>query len=415
MMRKILVLDRADELAEHVRVALETDPTLEVIGCNRIGSIDHLQEHDGPFTVLVAGPSLATHAGLARLAEFHRRSPNVAIVMTFASRPDATLREIVRVGALDVLELPADAGTLRTSIADAVARAETVPSAVEFPLSAPSRAPARVFTVCSATGGCGKTFYSTNLSTFLARNSGGRVALLDLDLQFGEISTALRLQPSYTIVDALAAGEDAPMELGARVEECMVRVEENLWALAAPRDPEQADRVTPHEVTKVITSLRYRFDTIIVDTPTAMAETVLAAFDLSEQLFVMATLDLPSIRNLGLFVRTLEKLRIPGENVSLLLNKVETDIGVELDQLNELFPQGFRSRLPYAKEVSRSINLGTPVIAAFPESQVARELVAGITDLLPEDRRAAFEPAPARRRRFSFRRRPAVAVGGGAA
>ncbi|MGZ4142755.1 MAG: hypothetical protein ACXVQY_09600, partial [Actinomycetota bacterium] len=75
-MAKILVLDRSEELAEQIRgFAHELPAEPEIVSCTKIGSIDHVQEHDGPFEVLVAGPSLGTRAGLRRLAALHREAP----------------------------------------------------------------------------------------------------------------------------------------------------------------------------------------------------------------------------------------------------------------------------------------------------------------------------------------------------
>ena len=261
--------------------------------------------------------------------------------------------------------------------------------------SAPEARPARVFTVCSATGGCGKTFYATNMAMFLAEHTESRVALVDLDLQFGEITTALRLQPSYTIVDAVQGErnpeEDGPADLASHIEDYLIQYNGSFWTLAAPREPSQADEISPVDATRVIEALRSRFDYVIVDTPTALAETVLAAFDLSEHLFVMAMLDLPSVRNLGIFLQTLQKLQIPTENISLVLNKIEQDIGIDVSQIVKMFPQGFRAQLPYAKEVSRSINMGKPVIASHPDTAVATRLNAGFADLLSPADRARFD------------------------
>jgi pilus assembly protein CpaE len=233
------------------------------------------------------------------------------------------------------------------------------------------------------------------------------------------VTTALRLQPTYTIVDAIRKdGDDEfePDDLGQHIEDYLVRYDDNFWTLAAPREPSQADHITPVDATRVLEALRTRFDYIVVDTPTALAETVLAAFDLSEHLFVMATLDLPSVRNLGLFLQTLQKLQIPTDNVSLVLNKVEKDIGIDVGQIVKLFPQGFRSTLPYAKEVSRSINLGKPVIAGYPESDVSRRLVAGLVEFLPEGDRARVDLAASTQvaggTLSRFFRRSSVAPGG---
>jgi pilus assembly protein CpaE len=124
---------------------------------------------------------------------------------------------------------------------------------------------------------------------------------------------------------------------------------------------------------------------------------VLAAFDQSEHLFVMATLDLPSVRNLGLFLQTLQKLRISADNVSLIMNKVERDVGIDVEQITKLFPQGFRSTLPYAKEVSRSVNLGKPIMSAHPDSEIARRIATGLAEFLPPEARLRMQPqAPAK-------------------
>jgi pilus assembly protein CpaE len=123
--------------------------------------------------------------------------------------------------------------------------------------------------------------------------------------------------------------------------------------------------------------------------------------------------DLPSVRNLGVFLQTLEKLRIPSENISLILNKAERDVGLDINQVVRLFPQGFKAILPYAREVSRSINMGMPVIASDPASEVSRKLVASLAEYLPEGERPTgndFEPVKAPSR-FKLFGRNQVAAG----
>ena len=391
MIQKILVLDRSEDLADQVRDLAEDMPgEPEVVSCTRIGSASHVQEHEGPFAVVVAGPSLATRAGLKRLASLHKDMPGTSFIMALDHRPDGSLREIVQVGAIDLVDVPADDATMRSSLKRALDLAWAQPTVTPQHSHAATRS-AQVLTVCSATGGCGKTFFATNMAMFLAEHDAGRVVLVDLDLQFGEISTALRLQPSYTILDAVQGDDEefdeAPADLAEHIDDYLVSYDDRFWTLAAPRDPSQADEITAVDATKVLEALRERFDYIIVDTPTALAETVLAALDLSDHIYVLATLDLPAIRNMSVFLQTLTKLRIPEETVSLVLNKVERDIGMDVSQLQRLFPQGFAATLPYAREVSRSINTGQPVIASSPDAQVSRRLMAGLVDLLPEGAR----------------------------
>lgn len=409
--RKVLVLDRSEALADQVRAALaETDGDYELTSCLRIGSVGELLEDEGPFDVLVAGPSLGTRSGLARLRLIHEELPAMSLVLAFSRRPDASLRDIVRTGAVDLLQLPVEDAELAEAIERAAGFTDAVRTTevVEVPAPPPAPeggGPATVFTIASATGGCGKTFFATNLAYFLTHHTEKRACIVDLDLQFGEVSTALRLRPKYTIFDALQREDTDESVLQQHIEEYCVQHETGVYVLAAPREPAEADRITPPDVTRIIEALRHRFDYIIVDTPPALAETVLVAFDMSDLLYVLATLDLPSVRNMSVFLSTLERLKVPTENIRLILNKAERDVGIDIDQVTKLFPQGFEAVLPYAKEVSRSINLGMPVMAASPTAEISRLLASGMKPILPEPLQARVVTETAPRRQGLFRRR----------
>jgi pilus assembly protein CpaE len=397
---KILVLDRGEAVADQLRAAVdELAVRPDIVACTRVGSVGEVLEEEGPFDVLVAGPSLGTRSGLARLRVIREELPGMSLVLAFSRRPDASLRDIVRTGAIDLLQLPVEDKELAEAVDRAVELARMTPVATQVegapaPLPAPvpgATGPAIVYTISSATGGCGKTFYATNLAFFLTKYTNKRVCIVDLDLQFGEVSTALRLRPKYTIFDALQREDTEEADLQTHIEEYTVVHETGVHVLAAPREPSEADRITPPDVTRVLEAVRNRFDYVIVDTPPALAETVLVAFDLSDMLYVMATLDLPSVRNMSVFLGTLERLKIATENVRLVLNKAETDIGIDIDQVTKLFPQGFESVLPYAKEVSRSINLGMPVMAASPTAEISRLMAGGMKNVLGPEMAAQVE------------------------
>src|SRR5207237_6955241 len=139
----------------------------------------------------------------------------------------AQLRDVVRTGASDLLQLPTSDDDLTTCLEralDMAGRAVPVPTAVTATVAgAPTLG--RVFTISSATGGCGKTFYATNLAAFLHKHNGQRVCLVDIDLQFGEVSTAMRLRPKFTIYDALERDEGSTADLEAHIDEYLVEHE----------------------------------------------------------------------------------------------------------------------------------------------------------------------------------------------
>lgn len=418
---KILVLDRGEELAGQLQgIADELRPSPEIVVCTRMGGVAEVLEAEGPFDVLVAGPSLGTRSGLARLRVIREDQPATSLVLAFSRRPDADLTDIVRTGAIDLVRLPVEGSDLVDAVNRAIslsqvkAQAAAVAAATaaaasgqhvagsDGPVATPSNTLARTFTISSATGGCGKTFYATNLAYFLTRYTGKRACIVDLDLQFGEVSTALRMRPKFTIFDALQREDTDEDDLREHIEEYTVQHETGVHILAAPREPSEADRISPPDVTRIVEAVRKNFDYVVIDTPPQLNELVLAAFDLSDGLYVMATLDLPSVRNMSVFLSTLERLKVSADNVKLILNKAESDVGIDIDQVTRLFPQGFESVLPYAKEVSRSINLGMPVMAASPQAEISRLMTSGMRSILPPEHQSklATEPAPAKKGLF---------------
>ncbi|MEY2399344.1 MAG: pilus assembly protein CpaE [Actinomycetota bacterium] len=422
---KIIVVDRTTELADRFREVLpDLDHAAEVMACLRVSDVVEMLDDDERPTVLVAGPGIVTRSGLARLELLHDNCPHLVIVLAFTRRPSAAVRDIVRAGAVDMIQMPADDSVVAASMnraiglayrgvvaAQAVAAAANSAPVAEGQMPSVRQRKGMVVTLASATGGCGKTFLATNLAYLLSLVPDHKVCIVDLDLQFGEVSTTLHLRPKYTICDALAH-EDDTIELKDVIDDYVVRHESGIAVLAAPRDPSEADRIEPPDVTRILEAVRANFDTVIVDTPPYLSEVVLAAFDMSDSLYAIATLDLPSVRNMGVFLSTMERLKIPADNVRLILNKAERDVGIDVDQVRKLFPQGFSAVLPYAKEVSKSINLGLPVVAASPTSDISKRIIGGFRELTGHGDAAAAMATPLASgwRRFMHRpSAPAVA------
>ena len=199
--------------------------------------------------------------GLRRLASLHQRHPWVSVVLALHERPRADLAEIVQVGACDLVPLHADGADLQQALTRAI-------RITRARLGVPGGAGGgrgRVVTISSASGGCGKTFLATNAAAFLARATAAPVVLVDLDLQFGEVSTALRLRPEATISDALAA-EAAGADLNEILDDYLLPHPDGFKVLAAPRLPAEADSITPGDVTRLLDVLRARRAWVVVDT-----------------------------------------------------------------------------------------------------------------------------------------------------
>ncbi|MEX0789643.1 MAG: AAA family ATPase, partial [Actinomycetota bacterium] len=406
---RVLVLDRVGDFSSDLaRATVDLDPAPEILRLSRSTQVIDVVAQEEPDVIVVA-PEEVTGAGLKRLAEIHRNDPKIVIVLSESTKP-VTAAQTSACGTSDIIPTGPTKARLRSKMVRALKTAEELrqehlvfedrivvqeapfvehkpePAPVEEYVPAPFVAKpaarntrlARVFTVASASGGCGKTFYATNFAAYLAKATGGKVLLVDLDLQFGEVAISLHLRPKRTISELVQ--ED---DIAAALSDYVVDHGAGYKVLCAPRDPIAGDKVGPRETTAVLEAARTQFDYIVVDTPPSINETCLAAFDQSQSLVIMATMDLPSLKNLRVFLETLKKLNLPADQVSLVVNKAESGTGIDLREVEPLYPQGFSAVLPYAKQVSWSINMGMPVLVADPNADISRKLAEGAVKLVP--------------------------------
>lgn len=373
---EVVVVDPQPQLHQDVEeLAADLSIPVAVRAC---ADITELARSVQPPSVVVVGPSYATVPGLAQVERQVRHLAGIEVVLAFPELPDVALEDVVATGAHAVVD-PEDHWELRATLAAAVERTAKLAEILTDLQAGAARAP-RVLTVCSPTGGCGKTFYASNLAYLLATTSDLDVALVDLDLQFGEVTAAMRVRSPHSIADAVAV--DDAGELEELLPDLLVEHDSGVKVLPAPRDPASADTIEPVDVTRVIDALTRQVDVVVVDTPTGLTEPVLAAMDRSDHLFLVAALDLASLRNLRLFTSTLERLRIDDDAISLVLNKEASDTGLDTRDLVKVFPQGFAARIPFDREVARLMNHGTPVLAGAPTSGVAAALVEGLEPFL---------------------------------
>ena len=386
---RILVVDRSGELAARIRHHA-TEPVAVVKACPDVTRAE-ARLASGPWDVVVAGPSLMHRAGLRRLASLHARHPWVSVVLALHERPRADLAEIVGVGACDLVPLHADDAELTRALARA---ARITRRRLGIRADGPGAAPrGRTVMISSASGGCGKTFLATNAAEFLARTTGQPVVLVDLDLQFGEVSTALRLRRELTIVDALAA-EAEGHDLDEILDDYLLAHPDGFRVLPAPRLPAEADAVTPGDVTRLLDVLRSRGAWVVIDTHEGLGDVLAAALDVTDHVFVVATPDRPSLVNLGRYLAVLRRLGMADRNVSVVLNKAEPDTGFDPAALAAEFGRGFAAVVPYSRDVPRSINSGVPVIAGHPKSVIAARLAGAFGAALPRPPEVEPEPEP---------------------
>jgi pilus assembly protein CpaE len=354
----------------------------------------------GEVLAAVAGSGLADDEALGFAGRLQQAAPEVPLVLLRKQDSGELLRAALRLGVRDVLPASSDADAVRASTARAIELASSLRGRLAGGGGATPDAagglPGEIITVFSAKGGCGKTFLATNLAVALAAG-GTEAALVDLDLHFGDVAIVLQLFPTHTIQDAARErGLDA-----AGLREYLTPHPAGVWTLAAPSEPPVADTVSASAVVSILKLLRASFAYVVVDTPAAFSDQVLAAFDESDMIALLATLDVPSIKNLKLSMQAMERLRYPRDRIRVVVNRADSRVGLRLPDVEKVLGAAVDVTIPSSRSVPISVNKGNPVLLEEPRGNVAqaiRALAAQFAPVVPG------APAPARSRRSLLKR-----------
>ncbi len=225
-----------------------------------------------------------------------------------------------------------------------------------------------VVTVFSAKGGCGKTTLASNLAASLADGGRREVCLVDLDLNFGDVAIVLQLFPAHTLADAVPLLET--LDLPA-VTALLTPHSPGLSALVAPVEPGSAETVPASLITTILQLLREEFAFVVVDTPPAFTDHVLAAFDQSDVIALLATLDIPALKNLKLTLETLDLLNYPRERLRVVLNRADSKVGLALSEVEKTLRVPIALHIPSSRAVPASINRGVPIMLDDPSHPVS--------------------------------------------
>jgi len=351
-------------LAEHadprlVEQALQGDSSLEVLGY--ADYFDDWREFlEEPADVVIVGCS-AEDDGATQIVDraVKHRPDRPVIVMTEAS-PNGFLRQVFEAGADDVIPLPLPPSEVAFTLQKVIARRKG--------LVMPGKATAPLIAILGPKGGTGKTLVATNLAVALAQRDAN-VVLVDLDLQFGDIGLALGLSPERTMYDLMKAGPPFDHE---KLDRHLIRHSSGVKVLIAPTRPDQASAISIDYLREVYASLRTMCDAVIVDTPPGFTPEVIATIDVSGEICMVGMLDSLSLKNTKLGVETLDLMGYDSESIALVLNRADSRVGITPDDVSTIVGRSPDVFIPSDREIPRSINEGTPIVAARPTSGASK-------------------------------------------
>lgn len=353
------------EFAGLATLSVEGFPTLELA----MPSV----ESKNPSVVVVC-PSVSAADGLALAASVRRRDVDTATLFVSAHVDAALLKAAMKVGVRDVLSEDDGLKTIEAAVleADAAVLRRRATGEGRGAVAVSQGRLGTVVTVFSTKGGVGKSVLATNLSAALASDLEKSTILIDLDLEFGDVSVMMQLPPERTIFDAAQAFDRLDSEM---LSGFFVQHDSGVQALLAPVRPEQAESVTTSRITQIITLARTLADFVIIDTPASLSDVVLTALESSDLVLAVATLDVPSVKNTKVSLQKLQQLGLDGSRVRLVLNRADSKVWLEPHEIEKAIADRIVARIPSDRLVPRSVNKGVPVVLDAPHSAVARSIL----------------------------------------
>jgi pilus assembly protein CpaE len=296
-------------------------------------------------------------------------------VIVLVDEPDLDLiRRLMRAGARDCVVRPAKddlLATVRTVHETMQKQRDAVVAA-----GIPQAQQGKIIAIYSPQGGAGKSMLAANLSVALAKAVAGtkeRVVLVDLNLQFGDIDLMLNLNPVNTIAGLAQKGHtgvDAEL-----VEQYLTTHEESgLKILVAPSTPQYAESVTVYTVEQVIEALREIYNYIIVDTPSQLQDTTLAALDAANTILLVTSLDLLALHKTRTALDMLRQL-YPAEKIEVILNRANSEVGITVQDVESALGAPLSAQIPSdGRLVVTSVNEGKPFVLSSPTTVIARRI-----------------------------------------
>ncbi|WP_110181639.1 AAA family ATPase [Nocardioides solisilvae] len=338
---------------------------------------------------VVLGPSLSVAEAMAISERMRTAHPTASVVLVRDNVDTDVLTQAMHAGVREVVtasDLP--------QVNAALQRAHALWAALRGN-AAPTSRQGRVITIFSPKGGVGKTTMSVNLGIALMRGGENKVCVVDLDLAFGDIAITLQLFPTHSIEHAI--GGEQSMDY-AFIEELMTPHESGLMVLAAPSQPDARERVTGTLVTRLLRTLQDHFDYLVLDTAPAFDEQTLTALDETDECIIVATLDVPTLKNVKVALETLDVLGVAEGHRHLLLNRADEQVGIGADKVEGILGMDVAARVATSLDIAKATNAGRPLMLSSP-SHPSSKAVRTLAERLMGHETAAPADVPSQKGR----------------
>ena len=407
-MIKVLIVDDIAETRDHLAKLLAFEQTIEVGGAASSGEEAIQMAMDLRPDVIVMDINMPGLDGIAAAELISQRLPTVAIIMMSVHGEAEQLRRSLQAGAREFLVKPFSSDEFSETIKRVYEREEarrhqiqaTMPAA---PAAEPESAEGhQVVAVFSPKGGSGRTTIATNLAIAIRQVTQGKVAILDANLQFGDVGVLLNLNPKNRSIVDVADGPEPDQDL---VESVLIEHSSGIRALLAPPTPEGADLISPAFLKTVVGHLRALHPWTVVDLAAGLNDHALAVMDAADQIVIMAALEITAIKNLRLFLEVADQLGYDRSRLRIVMNRADATQGIRLADVEGSIRRPIDGTIVSDGRLAvLAVNRGVPFVLSHPESPLSRDVMRLAQVLIGEPTTpASSEDKPNRRGIFARR------------
>lgn len=377
----VMVVDDSYETRSNIKQLLSFSKNIKVAAEAGSGEEAIMLANEMKPDVILMDINMPGIDGIKATEEISLNVPDSVVIIMSVQGETEYVRKAMAAGARDYLCKPFGGDELSETIIktyeNEMRRREKI-----APVTAKEEIRSRVITVFSTKGGVGKTTIASNLAVSIARSEKKRVALLDFDLQFGDVAIMLNVSVKNTISDLVKEFGQLDESI---VEDYLVTHFSGVRVLPAPAKPEYAEYITANHVEKIINILRDSYNYIIIDTSASFHETVLTSLDMSDKILVISTLDLPTIKNVKSGLDVMETLNYPQDKIHVVLNKASEQFGIRYRDFEDVLHKQIWSYVPEdSQTVVTSANKGFPFVMTRTETKVAKAIIDMGNELMME-------------------------------
>ncbi|MDK2821782.1 MAG: pilus assembly protein CpaE [Clostridia bacterium] len=367
---RILIANDSEDSRNHLRDILQKEKDFQIVG-EAVNGEDALNKCKQLLPdIILMDDNMPVMDGLIATEKINLNFPQVSVIIISLQSETKFLKKAMKAGAREYLVEPINEQDLIETIkhVNYISKIRNNNSKVinNLPLKEP-----QIITVFGSKGGVGKTTISANLAALLANKVKAKVALVDLDLQFGDIPVFFNVIPRKSIVELVQEKSKLNIQL---IEDYLLTHISKVKILPAPLRPEYAELIKAENVSLILEILKQNYDYIIIDTPPFFHDTTLSALEMSNQLLLIMTLDLPSIKNMKLTLDLLEPLNQKSKS-KLILNRATEHLGISVNDVEKSLDFLIAEKIPSdGKLVVTSVNKGMPFVLTNPNAKVSKSI-----------------------------------------